>query len=149
MMTASTIQMTIDRDGLYASLIAAADHAKYLDPTNLSPEDQEFAMAANLLQAAMTRIAAKHVPKTACTLTYRDMAEAVRKRNPNTKPACNCRPETLRNIQVFQYLDDNDLGDGVGYQTNLKGKINTKFSALAVESVATHYPKLLFENGWK
>jgi hypothetical protein len=86
---------------------------------------------------------AKEMPNPAtCTSTYANLAAAINSRNPGTK----CRDETLRKLNIFQYLEDKGMtGEFV---TNLPGKTKTKFSKRAVSFVAEHYQGLLGQ-GWK
>lgn len=156
-MTILAIQMTADRDNLIASLALAQDLVLTMDPSAISPDDQEIVMAAKLLQAAISRRASNSTPDfchsqteaarltpkntSNCTRTYSDMARAINSRNPDVK----CRDTTLRNLHVFQYLEDKGLGGE--FVTDLQGKTKTKFSERAVTMIAEHY-RALIDYGW-
>ena len=113
----------------------------------IAPDDPIHLKAGVLamdLQAVAALVAARLTPKNTsncCTLTYSDMAKAINSRNPGIK----CRDATLRNLHVFQYLEDKGLGEE--FVTDLQGKTKTKFSERAVTMVAEHY-RALIDYGW-
>jgi len=106
------------------------------------PPDDPIHLKVGLLAIDLQAVAARLMPKNTCVRTYRDMARAINSRNPGAK----CRPETLRNLYVFQYLEDKGLGGE--FVTNLPGKTRTKFSQRAVDLIAEHYPALI-DYGWR
>lgn len=108
---------------------------------DIAPDDPIHLKVA-LMTMDLQAVAARLTPKNACVLTYADLARAINSRNPGIR----CRPETLRKLHVFQYLDDKGLGGE--FVTDLPGKTKTKFSERAVNMIAEHYPALL-NYGWK
>ncbi|MBU2769087.1 MAG: hypothetical protein ACYDDD_01425 [Acidithiobacillus ferrivorans] len=123
----------------------------YIDAarTGAIAPDDPIHLKTGLLTMDLQAVAARLAPKNTCVLTYPDMARAINFRNPGAK----CRDTTLRKLQVFQYLDDKGIGEGIGYQTNLPGqtktKTKTKFSEEAVAHIAAHYTVLKNEYGWR
>jgi hypothetical protein len=115
----------------------------YIDAarTGAIAPDDPIHLKTGLLTMDLQAVAARLAPKNTCVLTYLDMARAINSRNPDVK----CRDTTLRNLHVFQYLEDKGLGGE--FVTGLRGKTKTKFSERAVTMIAEHYPALL-DYGW-
>ena len=115
----------------------------YIDATRagaIAPDDP-IHLRAGLLTLDLQAFAARLAPKSTCTFTYSNLAEAINTRNPGAK----CRAETLRKLQVFQYLEDKGLAGE--FITDLPGKTKTRFSQRAMTLISEHYPALL-DYGW-
>ncbi|MCR2831347.1 hypothetical protein NR402_13810 [Acidithiobacillus ferrooxidans] len=136
MNTVSTFDLP-DLDQRVAALRWYIDAARAGAIAPNDPIHLKTGLLAMDLQAAAARLA----PKNACNLTYLDMARAINAKNPDVK----CRDTTLRNLHVFQYLEDKGLGGE--FVTDLQGRTKTKFSERAVTMIAEHYPALL-DYGW-
>ena len=117
--------------------------------TGALPENHPIHFSLARLTMDAQALAKEMANPATCTSTYANLAAAINSRNPGAK----CRDTTLRKLQVFQYLDDKGIGEGIGYQTNLPGqtktKTKTKFSEEAVAHIAAHYTVLKNEYGWR
>ncbi|MBU2719474.1 hypothetical protein HF563_08830 [Acidithiobacillus ferridurans] len=145
-MTTLSIQMTADRDNLIASLALAQDLILTMDPSAISPDDQEIVMAAKLLQAAIARRASKPHNNPNFCFSQVQAAKMV-------CAALGLEPETFRANKPWLLLQKRHLGEGVGFFTPISkktGKPSTRvrqYTQEAIDYLVDHWDLTRFEIG--
>ena len=143
----TAISMAIDRDALATSLGAGQDLIRTLNMADISPEDQEIVMVAQLMRAAIARrkTAAQPAPPDFCY----SQVEAAR----IVCSALGLEPDTFRANKPWLLLQKRHLGEGVGFfiPTSKKtGKPSTRlrqYSQEAIDYLVDHWDLTRFEIG--
>ena len=146
-MTTLSIQMTADRDNLIASLALAQDLILTMDPSAISPDDQEIVMAARLLQAAIIRRASNPQNNPNFCFSQVQAAKMV------CCAALGLEPETFRANKPWLLLQKRHLGEGVGFFTPVSkktGKPSTRlrqYTQEAIDYLVDHWDLTRLEIG--